>query len=110
MELVLCLMKRDRERIRQVLQLENFVAGANTLRRDNGTTTGMAPFIHLAMYKVCDKNGCFESDIVVAIDDGVYVLSLLLGGGYIPFYNDDIAIGHFCYTKRLIMKLFNVNI
>ena len=105
MELVSCLMNRDVERIRQVLQLENFVAGANTLGRDNGTATGMAPLIHLAMYKVCDENGCFESDLVAAmdtaIDDGVDVLSLLLGCGSIPFYNDDIAIGHFLLHKKV---------
>ena len=98
------------ERIRQVLQLENFVAGANTLGRDNGTATGMVPFIHLAMYKVCDENGCVDSDIVAAmdaaIDDGFHVLSLLLGGGSIPFYNDDIAIGHFLLHKKVDNEAF----
>ncbi|GKE53054.1 subtilisin-like protease [Tanacetum coccineum] len=82
----------------------NFVAGASALGNDNGTAAGMAPFAHLAMYKVCDENGCSESDIVAgmdaAVDDGVDVLSLSLGGGSIPFYNDGIAIGAFAATQK----------
>ncbi|PWA35410.1 peptidase S8, subtilisin-related protein [Artemisia annua] len=82
----------------------NFVAGANALGNDNGTAAGMAPFAHLAMYKVCDENGCSESDIVAAmdaaVDDGVDVLSLSLGGGSIPFYIDGIAIGAFAATQK----------
>ncbi|PWA80935.1 subtilase family protein [Artemisia annua] len=35
----------------------NFVVGANALGNYNGTAAGMAPFAHLAMYKVCDENG-----------------------------------------------------
>ncbi|GKA91115.1 subtilisin-like protease [Tanacetum coccineum] len=77
---------------------------SSALGNDNGTAAGMAPFAHLAMYKVCDENGCSESDIVAgmdaAVDDGVDVLSLSLGGGSIPFYNDGIAIGAFAATQK----------
>ncbi|GKE47584.1 subtilisin-like protease SBT1.7, partial [Tanacetum coccineum] len=75
-----------------------------TLGNDNGTTDEMAPFAHLALYKVCDENGCAESDIVVAMDaavgDEVDVLSLSLGSESIPLYNDGIAIRAFASTQR----------
>nr|GEW43134.1 subtilisin-like protease SBT1.2 [Tanacetum cinerariifolium] len=78
--------------------------GVSALGNDNGTAAGMAPFVHMAMYKVCDENGCSESDIVAgmdaAVDDGVDVLSLSLAGGSIPFYNDGIVIGAFAATQQ----------
>nr|GFB02097.1 subtilisin-like protease SBT1.7 [Tanacetum cinerariifolium] len=78
--------------------------GANTLGNDNGTTDEMAPFAHLAMYKVCDENGCSKSDIVAAMDadvgDEVNVLSLSLGSESIPLYNDGIAIRAFFPTQK----------
>nr|GFB02045.1 subtilisin-like protease SBT1.7 [Tanacetum cinerariifolium] len=77
---------------------------ANTLGNDNGTTDEMAPFAHLAMYKVCDENGCSKSDIVAAMDadvgDEVNVLSLSLGSESIPLYNDGIAIRAFFPTQK----------
>nr|GEW51606.1 subtilisin-like protease SBT1.7 [Tanacetum cinerariifolium] len=75
---------------------------ANTLGNDNGTTDEMDPFAHFAMYKVCDENGCSESDIVAAIDaavgDEVDVLSLSHGSESMPLYNDGIAIRAFSPT------------
>ncbi|WMV60445.1 hypothetical protein MTR67_053830 [Solanum verrucosum] len=45
---------------------------------------GVAPLAHLAIYRVCTSVGCSESDILaamdVAIEDGVDILSLSLGG------------------------------
>ncbi|KAH0973955.1 hypothetical protein GBA52_015854 [Prunus armeniaca] len=65
----------------------------------NGTASGMAPYAHLAIYKVCSEAGCAEGDILAALDtaveDGVDVLSLSLGGASVPFYADGIAIGAF---------------
>ncbi|KAH0973956.1 hypothetical protein GBA52_015855 [Prunus armeniaca] len=65
----------------------------------NGTAAGMAPYAHLAMYKICSEDGCTEGDIVAALDtaveDGVDVLSLSLGGPSFPFYEDGIAVGAF---------------
>ncbi|GMN32449.1 hypothetical protein TIFTF001_003683 [Ficus carica] len=81
----------------------NFVAGANTFGIANGTASGMAPLAHIAMYRVCDA-GCAEADILAAldaaIDDGVDVLSLSLGGGSAPFYCDPIAVGAFAAIKK----------
>ncbi|KAF0926175.1 hypothetical protein E2562_022013 [Oryza meyeriana var. granulata] len=64
-----------------------------------GTASGMAPGAHLAMYKVCNGQGCFESDVLAGMDaavkDGVDVLSISLGGLSEPFDKDPIAIGAF---------------
>ncbi|KAG6407976.1 hypothetical protein SASPL_130978 [Salvia splendens] len=77
----------------------NFVPGAAIFGNANGTAAGIAPLAHIAMYKVCSRAGCAESDIMAgieaAIEDGVDVLSLSLGGGSTLFYSDSIALGAF---------------
>ncbi|KAM0069729.1 putative cucumisin [Helianthus debilis subsp. tardiflorus] len=82
----------------------NFVDGANVFGQANGTAAGMAPLAHVAMYKVCDDIGCFGSAILAgmdaAIDDGVDVLSLSLGGASVPFYEDAIAVGAFSAIRK----------
>ncbi|KAK6117153.1 hypothetical protein DH2020_049112 [Rehmannia glutinosa] len=83
----------------------NFVTGANVFGQANGTASGIAPLAHLAVYKVCSgEAGCFDSDILAAMDaaieDGVDILSLSLGGVSVPFYNDSIAIGAFSAMER----------
>ncbi|XP_057762272.1 subtilisin-like protease [Arachis stenosperma] len=77
-----------------------FVEDAGVFGNAKGTAAGMAPGAHVAMYKVCnDKVGCTESAILaamdIAIEDGVDVLSLSLGLGSLPFFDDPIAIGAF---------------
>ncbi|TKY70882.1 Subtilisin protease SBT1.2 [Spatholobus suberectus] len=77
-----------------------FVENASVFGNAQGTAAGMAPNAHIAMYKVCnDKVSCTESAILaamdIAIDDGVDVLSLSLGLGSLPFFEDPIAIGAF---------------
>ncbi|XP_061357796.1 subtilisin-like protease 3 [Gastrolobium bilobum] len=76
-----------------------FVQGANIFGNANGTAAGMAPDAHLAVYKVCNIKGCPESAILAgmdtAIEDGVDVLSLSLGGSSLPFFEDIIALGAF---------------
>ncbi|RZC31138.1 subtilisin-like protease SBT1.4 [Glycine soja] len=77
-----------------------FVENASVFGMARGTASGIAPNAHVAMYKVCnDKVGCTESAILaamdIAIDDGVDVLSLSLGLGSLPFFEDPIAIGAF---------------
>ncbi|KAM1034576.1 hypothetical protein ACFX2A_038838 [Malus domestica] len=68
----------------------NFVKGANAFGMANGTATGMAPYAHMAMYKVCGEAGCSDADILAAMDtaveDGVDILSLSLGGNSGPDY------------------------
>ncbi|KAL2543908.1 Subtilisin-like protease SBT1.7 [Forsythia ovata] len=77
----------------------NFVKNANVFSQAKGTASGIAPLAHLAVYKVCSET-CAESDMLAAMDaaveDGVDVLSLSIGAGSSPFYEEDgIAIGAF---------------
>ncbi|KAJ1436949.1 Peptidase S8/S53 domain [Sesbania bispinosa] len=65
----------------------------------------MAPQARIAAYKVCWTDGCFTSDILArmdqAIQDGVDVLSLSLGGSSsAPYHRDTIAIGAFTAMER----------
>ncbi|XP_060180011.1 subtilisin-like protease [Lycium barbarum] len=85
----------------------SFVKGANVYGNALGTAVGIAPLAHLAIYKVCDSFGCSDSDILAAmdaaIDDGVDILSLSLGGSSKAFYNDPIALGAYSATQRGIL-------
>ncbi|KAF2304029.1 hypothetical protein GH714_026502 [Hevea brasiliensis] len=78
---------------------------ANLFGQANGAAIGMAPLAHLAMYKVSAiDNKAGESEILAAmdaaIDDGVDVLSLSLGLGSHPFYDDAIATGAFAAIQK----------
>ncbi|KAK3134325.1 hypothetical protein QOZ80_6AG0547690 [Eleusine coracana subsp. coracana] len=81
-----------------------FVQGASVLGSGKGTAAGMAPRAHLAMYQVCNEQGCYGSDILAgveaAITDGVDVLSISLGGRSQPFHEDILAIGTFSATQK----------
>ncbi|KAK7366814.1 hypothetical protein VNO80_08812 [Phaseolus coccineus] len=81
-----------------------FVQGANVFGNAKGTAVGMAPDAHLAMYKVCDIFGCSESAILAgmdtAIEDGVDVLSLSIGGPSGPLFDDPIALGAFSAIQK----------
>ncbi|CAI9114985.1 OLC1v1015816C1 [Oldenlandia corymbosa var. corymbosa] len=81
----------------------NFVRGANVFGNANGTAVGVAPLAHLAIYKVCNLS-CSESGILAAmdaaIDDGVDVLSLSLGGSPEPFYTDNVALGSYSAVQK----------
>ncbi|KAL2516960.1 Subtilase family protein [Abeliophyllum distichum] len=81
----------------------NFVRGANLFGNANGTAVGIAPLAHLAIYKVCIDR-CSESDILAAmdaaIDDGVDVLSLSLGGPARNFFEENIAVGTFSAIEK----------
>lgn len=81
------------------------VDNATLLGYATGTARGMAPQARIAAYKVCWTDGCFASDILAGIDqaiqDGVDVLSLSLGGSSsTPYYYDTIAIGAFAAVER----------
>ncbi|KAL9177803.1 hypothetical protein ABFS82_01G082800 [Erythranthe guttata] len=84
----------------------SFVAGANVFGNANGTAAGIAPMAHLAIYKVCSLF-CFESDIIAAMDtaieDGVDILSLSLGGFSFSFHDDSIALGAFSAMENGIL-------
>jgi len=84
-----------------------FVEDASVFGNAEGVAAGMAPNAHIAMYKVCTGNipcACAESFILaamdIAIEDGVDVLSLSLGFGSLPFFEDPIAIGAFAATQN----------
>lgn len=80
------------------------VRNASLLGYASGTARGMATQARVAAYKVCWSTGCLGSDILAAMDhaiqDGVDVLSLSLGGGSAPYYRDTIALGAFSAMER----------
>ncbi|WMV15803.1 hypothetical protein MTR67_009188 [Solanum verrucosum] len=65
----------------------SFVNGANLLGNANGTAVGIAPRAHLAI-------------LDAAIEDGVDVLSISLGGMPVPFYDDALAIGAYSAIQK----------
>ncbi|BAF10215.1 subtilisin-like protease SBT1.4 [Oryza sativa Japonica Group] len=85
------------------------VTGAGFFDYARGQAVGMSPAAHIAAYKICWKSGCYDSDILAAMDeavaDGVDVISLSVGaGGYAPsFFRDSIAIGSFHAVSKGIV-------
>lgn len=77
----------------------NIVKGANTLGLAKGSAAGMRYTARIAAYKACYLLGCASSDLLAsieqAVEDGVDVLSLSLGGASRPYYKDNIAIASF---------------
>ncbi|TKW35517.1 hypothetical protein SEVIR_2G378200v4 [Setaria viridis] len=76
------------------------VPGAGLFMFARGTATGVAPRARVAMYKACNQDGgCDLTAIVAAIDaavnDGVDILSLSIGGGASEFYKDTMSIALF---------------
>ncbi|XP_073144605.1 subtilisin-like protease SBT5.4 [Henckelia pumila] len=89
----------------------NFVPSASVFGIGNGTAKGGSPKARVAAYKVCwpQINGsqCFDADIVkafdMAIQDGVDVLSVSLGGSPVEYLADGIAIASFHAVKNGIV-------
>lgn len=94
----------------------SFVDGAAVLGNANGTSAGMAPRAHLAIYKVCSKDGCDDSDILAGMDQAIHdevdVLSIsigsrprssITGSQPRPFYEDSVAIGSYAATRHRIL-------
>ncbi|XP_051148002.1 subtilisin-like protease SBT1.4 [Andrographis paniculata] len=74
-----------------------------------GEARGMAEKARIAVYKICWTLGCYDSDILaameLAIHDGVNVISLSVGAnGYAPPYDyDSIAVGAFSAAEHGIV-------
>ena len=86
----------------------NLVSGASLLGLGSGTARGGVPSAHIAVYKICWSDGCFDADILAAFDDaindGVDIISLSVGGfSAIEYFNDTIAIGAFHAMKNGIL-------
>ncbi|KAK2967670.1 hypothetical protein RJ640_030541 [Escallonia rubra] len=83
------------------------VSSANLLGYAAGTARGMATRARIAAYKVCWLGGCFSSDILAAMDkamdDGVNVLSMSLGGGTSDYYRDSVSMGAFAAMEKGIL-------
>ena len=82
------------------------VSNASFLHYAQGEARGMATKARIAVYKICWSLGCFDSDILAAMDqaisDGVHVISLSVGanGHSPPYYLDSIAVGAFGATQH----------
>ncbi|CAN0890860.1 Subtilisin-like protease SBT5.4 [Linum grandiflorum] len=89
----------------------NFVPRAKIFNSTAGTAKGGSPKARVASYKVCwtpiDFNQCFDSDIMsafdAAINDGVDVISVSLGGEPSNYFEDAIAIGSFHAVQKGIV-------
>ncbi|XP_062090204.1 subtilisin-like protease SBT4.14 [Humulus lupulus] len=86
----------------------NVISNASLFGLGNGTARGAVPSARVAMYKVCWASfGCADMDILAAfeaaIDDGVDVISVSIGGGSADFLTDSIAVGSFHAMKKGII-------
>ncbi|XP_028751935.1 subtilisin-like protease Glyma18g48580 [Neltuma alba] len=93
----------------------NFVRNVSVLNNGNGTAKGGSPRARLAVYKVCWGQGssehCTDEDMIKAfdraIDDGVDILSVSIGGMAVPNVNDmltnGVSLGSFHAVSRGIM-------
>lgn len=83
------------------------VGNASLFGYASGVAVGVAPKARIAVYKICWKNGCTDSDILAAFDkaveDGVNVISISVGGGAVPYNLDPMAIGAFGAMERGIL-------
>lgn len=85
------------------------VSNASFFQYAYGEARGMATKARIAAYKICWSSGCYDSDILAAMDqaiaDGVHVISLSVGAtGYAPqYYHDSIAIGAFGAVQHGIL-------
>uniref|UniRef100_A0A0E0JMY1 Subtilisin-like protease n=1 Tax=Oryza punctata TaxID=4537 RepID=A0A0E0JMY1_ORYPU len=81
-----------------------FVPDASVFGHGKGTAKGGSPLARVAAYKACYAEGCSSSDIlaamVAAVEDGVNVLSLSVGGPADDYLSDPIAIGAFYAVQK----------
>ncbi|XP_076882789.1 subtilisin-like protease SBT5.4 [Bidens hawaiensis] len=94
----------------------NFVPGVSINGIGNGIAKGGSPRARVAAYKVCWPPSffgaeCDDADIVkgfeTAIQDGVDVISVSLGGTPTDYMNDGLAIASFHAVKKGITVVFS---
>ncbi|WOG94202.1 hypothetical protein DCAR_0313495 [Daucus carota subsp. sativus] len=80
------------------------VANASMFGYANGTARGIASHARVATYKVCWESRCLGSDVLAgmesAMNDGVNVLSISIGGPSGPYYSNSIAIAAFTAMEK----------
>ncbi|WVZ06704.1 hypothetical protein V8G54_020050 [Vigna mungo] len=93
----------------------NFVPRARVFAVGNGTAKGGSPRARVAAYKVCwdlaDPSGCYGADMLSAIDqaidDGVDLINLSIGGFHDVspegILTDEVSIGAFHAISRNIL-------
>nr|KAJ0212278.1 hypothetical protein LSAT_V11C400218800 [Lactuca sativa] len=81
-----------------------FLGLLDRLARECILGVGMAPYAHLAVYKVCFGPDFLESDILIGLDaaiaDGVDMISISIGEENMPFFQDNIAIASFAAIQK----------
>ncbi|XP_074273225.1 subtilisin-like protease SBT1.7 [Silene latifolia] len=85
------------------------ISGASLFGYALGTARGMAEHARIAVYKACWMGGCFGTDILAAmekaIDDGVDILSMSIGGSITDYSRDIVAVGAFtAMTKGVFVS------
>jgi subtilisin family serine protease len=73
-----------------------------------GTARGAVPGARLAIYKVCQEDGCDDADILAGFDDaiadGVDVISFSIGSSFpFDYFTDAQAIGSFHAMRRGVL-------
>lgn len=73
-----------------------------------GTARGGVPSARLAIYKVCSDFGCSDIDLMAAFDDaiqdGIDLISMSIGGPVSDYFTDVIAIGSFHAMRKGILS------
>ncbi|KAK7859700.1 subtilisin-like protease sbt4.15, partial [Quercus suber] len=83
------------------------IAGASLYGLAKGTARGGVPSTRIAMYKVCWADGCSDIDLMAglddAINDGVDLISISIGGDSTSYFDNPISIGAFHAMKKGIL-------
>ncbi|GAV76678.1 Peptidase_S8 domain-containing protein/PA domain-containing protein/Inhibitor_I9 domain-containing protein, partial [Cephalotus follicularis] len=88
----------------------NMVKNASLFGLAKGVARGAVPNARVAMYKVCwMSSGCSDMDMLAAFDaainDGVDVLSVSIGGESTDYVSDGLAIGAFHAMRKGIITV-----